>query len=237
MAEKDLVQNFFKKVSTRSERMRAYNTSIDSKSHVWVQDENKNIHVFEPIELLDSKLILKSSATCNIQDNSEAIVTFAFGQEKYFIKTKFNSYGFNAYSINIDEPLYTMQRRGSFRVKIPASYNARIDIESINGTDVYKTFPLGDLSGGGAAIEVLSNEIFDIESGDELRGTIYVDDKLTKHIVSSVRYKETIGSSGSGYTKVGIQFLNLSTQERQRIVRVVLDIHREMFSKFKLQSK
>lgn len=229
-------QSFFQKVGTRKERERAFILLSQSKVKFEAQLPGKKIITIVAHEILDSSLIVVTQG--HVPLNEEVIVTFQVGQEKYFMKTVFEHHDFNGYfKMNLEPALFKLQRRNSFRVQIPAEYLAKVNLSMVDDKKVVQKFPLFDLSGGGFSFEIPSNSQFKITAGQQVEGEIEIGGKFKKKFTAAIRHVIQVGSQGSGLKKIGSEFTQLSPSEQTEIVNVVMEIHRDMFSKFKIGSR
>lgn len=229
-------QSFFQKVGTRKERERAFILLTQSKVKFECQLPGKKILTMIAQEIVDSHMIVVAQGQVPL--NQEVIVTFQVGQEKYFMKTSFSHHDFSGhFNMSLEPALFKLQRRNSFRVQIPAEYLAKINLTKVGDAKVSQKFTLFDLSGGGFSFEIPSNSQFKIAQGNQVEGEIEIGGKYKKKFSAVIRHVIQVGSQGSGLKKIGSEFTNLSPSEQQEIVTTVMEIHRDMFSKFKIGSR
>lgn len=229
-------QTFFQKVGTRKERERAFILLSQSKVKFECQLPGKKILTMVAHEIVDSHMVVIAQG--DVPLNQEVIVTFQVGQEKYFMKTTLSHHDFSSYyKMDLEPALFKLQRRNSFRVQIPAEYLAKVHITLVNDVKVAQKFPLFDLSGGGFSFEIPSTSQFKIESGQQMEGEIEIGGKFKKKFKANIRHVIQVGSQGSGLKKIGSEFTQLSPSEQTEIVTTVMDIHRDIFSKFKIGSR
>jgi c-di-GMP-binding flagellar brake protein YcgR len=229
-------QSFFQKVGTRKERERAFILLTQSKSTFECQLPEKKIITMSPGDIVDSHMVVVTQGL--VPMDQEVIVTFQVGQEKYFMKTTFEHHDFSShYKMNLEPALFKLQRRNSFRVQIPAEYLAKVTLLVVGEKKVSQRFPLFDLSGGGFSFEIPSNNQFVIHRNEEIEGDLEIGGKFKKRFSAIVRHIIVVGSQGSGLKKIGTQFSDLSPSDQQDIVNTVMEIHRDMFSKFKIGSR
>jgi c-di-GMP-binding flagellar brake protein YcgR len=229
-------QSFFQKVGTRKERERAFILLTQSKSTFECQMPGKQIITMIPDFIQDSFMMVISKE--EIPLNQEVIVTFSIGQEKYFMKTTFTTHDFERhYKMNLEPALFKLQRRNSFRVQIPTEYLAKVYLHHVDGKVVTQKFPLFDLSGGGFSFEIPSNNPFQVLKDQKIEGDIEIGGKFKKKFNAVIRHVIKVGSQGSGLSKIGTEFYKISPPEQQEIVNTVMEIHRDMFSKFKIGSR
>jgi c-di-GMP-binding flagellar brake protein YcgR len=232
----DQSQSFFQKVGTRKERERAFILLTQSKATFECQMPGKNIIKIVPDFIQDSFMMVITNE--DIPMNQEVIVTFQIGQEKYFMKTTFKPHKFERhFMMSIEPALFKLQRRNSFRIQIPIEYMARIYIHTVDGKTSSQKFPLFDLSGGGLSFEIPSNIPFHLQKDQNIEGELEVGGRFKKRFAAVVRHVAKVGSQGSGLSKIGTEFTRIGAIDQQEIVNTVMDIHRDMFSKFKIGSR
>jgi hypothetical protein len=237
MTIKSQKQTFFSKVSTRKERERAFVLMTDTKTNLECQLTDKNIIILTADHLQDSNMVVLAD-TKNIPLNEDVIITFNIGQEKYFMKTYITGHDFaNHFCVNLDAPLFKLQRRDSSRVNIPQGYLAKITINQIDNQKISKKFPLFDLSGGGISFEIPPENNMEIAKDQLIIGEMEIGGKFKKPFSAVVRHCVRVGSQGSGLKKVGAEFMNMSPNEQAEIIKIVMDIHRDLFSKFKIGTR
>lgn len=229
-------QTFFQKVGTRKERERAFILLTQSKVSFECQLPGKKIVSVVPDHIKDSQMIVVSQG--KIPFDQEVIVTFQIGQEKYFMKTTFQHHDFSGhYYMNLAPALFKLQRRNSFRVQIPAEYLAKVHITMVNDVKHSQKFTLFDLSGGGFSFEIPSNNPFKIDREQNIECDLEIGGKFRKKFSAVIRHVIQVGSQGSGLKKIGAEFTNISPSEQQEVITTVMEIHRDMFSKFKIGSR
>lgn len=229
-------QTFFQKVGTRKERERAFILLTQSKAKFECQIAGKKVISVTPDYVKDSYMMVITQEALPV--NQEVIVTFQVGQEKYFMKTTFKVHDFaRHYMMSIEPALFKLQRRNSFRIQIPNEYMARVYIETVDGKTMVQKFSLFDLSGGGFSFEIPSNSLFKLNKDQNVEGEIEVGGRFKKRFAAVVRHAIKMGSQGSGLTKIGTEFTRIGAVDQQDIVNTVMEIHRDMFSKFKIGSR
>ncbi len=231
-------QSFFSKVSTRRERERAFVLLVESKSNIDCQTTDKKIFSLKSDHIKDSELVVFCEQL-RIQTEIPVILTFNIGQEKYFAKTTIKPHDLQShFRVNLEADLFKLQRRNSFRVAIPQGYNAKTSIIQVDDKSFKnRKFPLFDISGGGFSFEIQPDKDFDISQNQIVLGVLEIGGKFTKNFKAVVRHAGKVGSQGSGLRKIGLEFQEMKPKDQEDIVKVVMDIHRDMFSKFKIGSR
>lgn len=233
----DQSQTFFSKISTRKERERAFTLMVDTKSHLECQLPNKKLLTLKADHLKDALMIVFLKEE-EIKVPTSAIITFSVGTEKYFMKTTLHKHDLkNHYYMDLEPALFKLQRRNSFRVQIPPGYHAKAKIIQVNEKKVSRAFVMADLSGGGFSFEMTPDNEFSLEKDQIVTSEIEIGGKYKRIIKAIVKHVIKVGSQGSGLQKVGLEFIEVTPKENDEIVKLVMDLHRDMFSKFKIGSR
>ncbi len=226
-------QSFFQKVGTRSDRERVYTLLVERLLEVHAITENKENYKYVPKYLIDNILVMAPLTGTGLPKGS-VIVTFSLGTEKYFLKTVLEEGKGSTVHLNMQADLYKLQRRNSFRINIPQGYDARFQINLHNKKATIEKYDLVDLSGGGFAFEFLTEEKEHFKKDDILIGKLNVGRKLQEKVTCIVRHAHMVGSRGSGRCRVGVEFQDMPVTVQNEIVKIVIELQRELFSKFKL---
>jgi c-di-GMP-binding flagellar brake protein YcgR len=226
--------NVFTKVSTRGERIKIYETLIKDKGKVLCRGKGKKIIPLFPVEMKGASLILTSQEKIIMKDKENVILNFSCWDENFFLKTTLKQIGDEDFEASLDTDLFKIQRRDLYRVPIPPHLKTQVEVLSVNDHKIQATqLVLADLSGGGFAMETEIGQKFALQDGDKIECWLAIGDKLDRLVKGEIRYVKTVGSAGSGITRFGIKFTSLTEGEQQEITKLVMDIHREVFAKFK----
>jgi hypothetical protein len=220
----------FTKISDASEKARLFSDLTTGKSDLLAKLPDPNAEVFSLMaqDYKNHSVFCKFlSSHGQFPTDGEIILYFFIGGEKYFFQTHFHLQG-DQLVFKTDSPLFHLQRREDYRIKIPANYRALIEIVSIAGKTAKFSIPLLDLSGGGCRIQFNPKQI-QMKMQDELKGHLFLPDRDPIGIVASVRYikADTYGKLPS---MCGLQFVGLTEPLKNRIIAVVMDLYREFFA-------
>lgn len=231
---------FFSKVSTRSDRERAFRLAIERKSEMHCKSEDGDFLFLIPERIKDSTLVAELSRKSSLDHTKVCTVSFMIGQERFFLKTKIAPKnvgsnllgGHSAVEVDLQVDLYKLQRRDLYRLVIPIGVPLSADfVRVVNGKS--QSFRLHDLSGGGLCLELLPGADCDFKKGDHIEGQVKLTNLLDKRVSGKVAYVQTYGSMGSGIVRVGVQFLGIEVVEREQIVQAVWDLHRDLYALLK----
>ncbi len=227
--------SFFQKVATRADRERVYNILVERKVEVVAVTESKSSHKYVPKYLSGHKMVMSPPDKVTVPfPNGPVVVTFSIGVEKYFLKTQLEEGRGEDVSLDMQAELYKLQRRNSFRLNIPSGYQARIEITVRNEKPVKEKYELVDLSGGGFAFELPAGHEPQFKKDEILIGRLVVGPEFKEVVTCIVRHARMVGSRGSGLCRVGAEFQSIKAPVQNELIKLVMDLHRDMFSKFKL---
>ena len=220
----------FTKISDASEKARLFTDLVAGKSELLAKLPDPIADVFN----LLAGQYKNQNVYCRVigshpplPPKGDIILYFFIGGEKYFYQTQFVMDG-DQVVLKTDDSLFHLQRREDYRIKIPGSYKALLEIVSIAGKTAKHSIPILDLSGGGCRIQ-FDPKILPIKIQDELKGHLFLPDRDPISIVASVRYikADTYGKKPSS---CGMQFVGLTEPLKNRIIAVVMDLYREFFA-------
>lgn len=221
----------FTRVSVRSDRERVFSRLVTERP-VFIVQIQKKTYECRAKDRKGRYLLFDFLEGTGGMFESETIASFTLGPEMYFMRTFINAYD-GIVTLDLGADLYKVQRRDSFRLVVPARYKARFELRSVDLEMTKATFPVVDLSGGGLSFEMLY-ATDKLRVGSHVTGLLRVGEIYSKPIVANVKHLRPFGSMGSGLFRTGIQFEGLAPAEREELIALVMKIHREAFSRFKM---
>jgi hypothetical protein len=163
--------------------------------------------------------------THSLPKTGEMIMQITLGAEKYLCSSPFHLRQDRVYmKTNVD--LFHLQRREDFRLRLPMSYKAHLLIQNVNGKPVSEKRALIDLSGGGCKISNDRN-LFPLVSNDLIAGELEFPDRPAVSVRGVIRH--------AGEDKLGIEFSGISAPAKNKIVALVMDLYRELFSRLTIK--
>lgn len=221
--------DIFTKISDSSEKNRLFLDLTSGKSDLLAKMPDPQSEVFTLMaqQFKDQKIYCKVMPIYfQLPAQGELTLYFFIGGEKYFLQTSYELHG-DQVALNSTPPLFHLQRREDYRIRIPPNYRALLEIVSISGKTQKHSIPILDLSGGGCRVEINAKKI-NLKVQDELKGHLFLPDRSPIDVTASVRYLKE-DSSGKNITACGLQFVSLAEPIKNRIVAVVMDLYREFF--------
>ncbi len=162
------------------------------------------------------------------KEKGEMVVLFYIGGEKFFLQTKFFSH-YDDIFLDITSDIFILQRREDFRIKIPESYNAKLIVQQINENLCNIEWILLDLSGGGAKVKIDSNKTR-LKHSDRIKAFLYLKNQEKMYISAKVVHQH-LHSTTKDFENIGLQFVELNNQTKDKIISFVMDLYRQLFAK------
>lgn len=220
----------YTKITEAGEKARLLKDLVNSKGDVLIKRFEPEADVYTTVVVSFQNQIL----SCRFQtpkpdftQNGDLIVYFFIGGEKYFYHSTY-VFEKDLIQIKTDNAFYHLQRREDYRIRIPSSFRALLEIVSVTGKYEKHSIPILDLSGGGCRVQ-LSIDKLNVKVYDEIKGHLFLPDRAPIEIVGSIRHMK-IESRDKNIYSCGIQFVGMSEQIKNRIIALVLDLYREFFS-------
>lgn len=222
--------DIFTRISDVSEKARLLLDLANSRGDLVAKrpEPNADAFVLMALSYANEKLNCKiTGATSGLPPQGSLVLTCFVGGEKYFFQAEYQISA-DMVVLSTNQPLFHLQRREDYRIRIPMSYKALLEIVSINGQTRKTAIPLMDLSGGGCRISV-DPKFLGLKIHDEIKGHVFLPDRSPIPVIGSIRHVR-MENHGKGPLICGIQFVGLTEPLKNRIVAVVMDIYRELFT-------
>lgn len=223
-------QDIFTRISDASEKARLFFDLAKARGDLVAKrpEPSADVFVLMAFNYANEKLQCKlTGASASLPPQGSLILTTFIGGEKYFVQTDYQCAG-DTIILFTTKPIFHLQRREDYRVRIPISYKALLEIVSINGQTRKTAIPLMDLSGGGCRIQV-DPKFLGLKVHDEIKGHIFLPDRSPIPVLGSIRHVR-LENHGKGPLICGIQFVALTEPLKNRIIAVVMDLYRELFA-------
>jgi hypothetical protein len=221
--------DIFTRISDNSEKSRLFSDLALARGEVLGKKLEPSADVFTLLahDFSGNRLLCKvAGATHPISGSGDLIITFFVGGEKYFQHASYQMAG-DMVSVTTLNPIFHLQRREDYRIKLPIGYKALLEMVSLNGKTLKHSIPMMDLSGGGCRIQV-DPKFLALKVTDELKGHLFLPDRDPIPVTCSIRHIRD--NHGKGPLTCGIQFIALTEPVKNRIIAVVMDLYRQLFA-------
>jgi hypothetical protein len=223
-------QEAFKKISKKEEREKLLHDLAVAHGEILCKGQSDFILKLRTFKLEKDRLrcqILPESGRLQVTQEN-LIASFNLGGDKYFFQAVGHLEG-GEIVFNAAFELFHLQRRQNYRVKIPESYKAHLDIVSINGQQAKMVGTLYDVSSGGCRAAYKKNSSL-IKIDDVLEALIYIGRREPLQVTALVRHAKPDPQDKD--TQIfGLEFKPLSPALENRMFGITMDLHRELFSK------
>ncbi|HEY1080073.1 MAG TPA: PilZ domain-containing protein [Bdellovibrio sp.] len=158
------------------------------------------------------------------------VINFPFKSDRYFLQSEvyFES---GWVVLKIDTDLFQLQRRANARLDIPEKYPASFIISQHDGANYFVESRLKDISAGGFKMEYFGDQPA-VQVGDLLKGTLRIGIRRPLEFSVEVRFVQKTEAEGVIRQVCGVQFKNVTHLMENRLLSLMMDLHRELFLKF-----
>lgn len=223
-------EELFSKIDNDVLREKIFDNIIKFNTEIHIQLKDNTMLSIKSFKRFADELILFRELPDQPQEQ-DVIVTFNLSPEKYFLKTNLVQKN-KACHIKLTPYLYKLQRRKNFRLTLPKLWDPKFECLSQGTEKVAKTFTLYDLSSGGFSFEFAPGEFLPT-IGASLEGTIKVKNRLELAITAAIRHSREVGTKAYPRFRIGLEIVGMTSQQEAQIMAVLMEVHREIFSKLK----
>jgi c-di-GMP-binding flagellar brake protein YcgR len=177
-------------------------------------------------ELKKSQLECIEKSTHPLKNGENYLGYFLLHNEKYYFKSTAISKS-DTFIIPFPDNLYKLQRRQSYRVKIPDNQKLFLDISTLDGLEFSSHCRLIDLSSKGCRITVDDyDEIFMKDC--LISGTLLVKENLKINIQGQIKHS-TKSLSSSDSKICGIEFTPISPATENQLFSLTMELYKSFF--------
>lgn len=237
--KKHLSPDVFTKISDPDEKKIIYDDLAKAKIELLTKslEPQAHLNILNPYEFQEPFLFcqLKTSMPVGFKSEEMLIISFTLSEVKYFtqcpveVKTGLRE---TVIKLNTTGPIYKLQRRENFRIKIPKSYPMFLEV--LNWTSTAENMQTAlkieviDLSAGGCKIHYRDSQIPLMEKM-EINGILHIPDRDSISCLSRVCYLQK-DSSNKHFSFAGLEFMQFSEIQKNRLAAFVMDLYREFFT-------
>jgi c-di-GMP-binding flagellar brake protein YcgR len=221
-------QNIFTPVADPKEKKKVLTDLVRYSTEVILKGIEPKADVFmvTPQSLIgDDSLLCRILGTPMISAKElEVIVQFTLTEQKYLSQAK-SQIADDGIQLSFSGPLYRVQRRQDFRLRLPASFQGTFSLVH-DGRQF--TLKLADISAGGCRVE--APPAFAPQQGANYKAILATAKRNDLHVEGTVRHIAEHPDK-EGYQLIGFQFINQSQIVKNRMAALVMDLYREFFTK------
>jgi hypothetical protein len=222
----------FKKIRP-SEKKAILASLIKDQIEMLAKGESESIFYFSAQKVLTDETILVKLVPDSppILHSDLIIVNFSYMNDRYFFQSTWAT-GREPGSIAIDvgSEFFILQRRKAPRLELPPEYVSRMNISSHLERAVFCEAILHDFGTGGCRL--IYDKLTPIfKTGDLFRGFLRIGKKNPFELNCEVRHTLFKPEKPSVPQIFGVQFVSLSSIDKNRLMIVFMDLQRDLFTK------
>lgn len=223
-------QTFFKKVADLFEREKLFEDLCKTPCEILAKEHSPGTEV----TLLKAEVYSSPEISLRpldpefrFKESGEIILQLTIGSEKYLYSAKYQLRA-GIIKVKSTEPLYHLQRREDFRLKLPSTLGAVFNVEVQTGAKNSRKLKIVDLSAGGCRLfENHPSSLFALD--DKIFGTLEIAQR--DKIQVSGKIVHSLVEDGQKSQSIGILFTQMSAPAKNKIAGLVMDLYRQLFSK------
>lgn len=227
-------RHIFKKLGT-SEKRNILKSLISRRIEMIAKGESESIfyftgkYMFEEKEEIQIEIELLMHSD-QIEKSEIIIVNFNHLNDRYFFHTKVLKTNTDIKLQSIKD-VFVLQRRKSLRLEIPEEYTGIINISSFKSRNVFYETRVLDFGSGGCRLLYNKAEPF-FKSDETFRGFLKISHKKPFEIDCRVRHVFSKDDSVTLPQTFGVEFINLTSIDENRLLAIFMDLQRDLFIKF-----
>lgn len=220
---KESQEQIFKSLSLPEEIRSLINSMIQFQIEILCKLPQETLLKIQIVRLEKNEFICRPLGQAPVKATAqETICSFSLGGEKHYFVTELKVKSGTEISLIVPAKFFVLQRRQNYRLKIPESYQASIQMKL--GPQQMIRGRLIDLSVGGCRAS------FDLEDlqfklDQETTGTLIIKGREPIDFSGVIRYIQ-------GHT-IGTEFVPFTPALESRVFALTMDLHKEFFSRLK----
>lgn len=223
-------KDIFTKVTDPQVREKIFYDLAGSKSEIVgkVHGNSSDTHLLQALVFSPPELECRITSGKTIPQKGELILQMMLGDDKYLCSTPYQMRDGHAF-LRMEVDVFHLQRREDFRLRLPVSFKSFLEVKTCNSKPVSGRLSLIDLSGGGCRLLISSKDLT-LNLNDVIEGEIILPERAPLKIKGIIRHRKDDEKTKS--QTAGLQFTELSEPTKNRIVALVMDLYRELFSRW-----
>jgi hypothetical protein len=223
-------QEIFKKISSPEERAKTVDEMINKKVEIFCKGAKDEV-----FKLIADRMGGHQQLVCVLHDTetgepeipNAVVCQFSLSGEKYFFKSQLD-HRLNRYLLDLTGDFFQLQRRQSYRIRVPLATRSGVDITHKETKKTHKAIPV-DLSTGGCKLQFATNEL-PWKVDDKVDLYLKVGDREPLQLAGNVRHVK-VEATPKTAVFVGVQFENISPTTEKSLFSITMELYREFFSR------
>lgn len=231
----DEKQNIFVKIKKKEDLDKLIQSLNKEKYEISAKlpSSSEDVLILVPESMMRNELSCKIKLKpkgLQIPESGSVVIQVQMGDEKFLAQPFYSLKSENLY-LQLDCDFFQLQRREDFRLRIPNSFKSEIKIASKNDQSTQFQGSLLDISSGGCRYEN-HRRSFSLAMNDIIKGQLSLAGRPSVDFTGVIRHIAPLPDNPE-IDLIGVQFQDLSAQSKNRIFALIMDIHRELFSKLR----
>lgn len=224
--------NIFTKISDEKQKNQLYEALLARKGDLICKGQGDDLLKLQVKRYSGSVLrcMLDSSSKPPSLVKDKVICSFTLDTEKYFFYSILHQLEESIYELNTGSDLYKLQRRQSYRIRIPPSYKTKVSIsvlDSPNAKAMEGT--VIDISTGGSKVVMpFDQPAYQLEQNITAQFNIGPREPIS--VQAKIRHVKP-EAKPKPHQQLGLQFEFVSPALETKLFAVTMELHRELFAK------
>ncbi len=224
-------QEIFNKVSSAKEKEKIFSDLIKSRTELFCKGPGDEVFKLSCERVSpDNRMVCLFVKTENHFDPTvplSVICQFNLGGEKYFFKSTLD-FRIKSYTLDLSSDLFQLQRRQSYRIRIPSSTRSNAEVIHQDTKEMIKAVP-ADLSTGGCCVIFKQNQT-SWKPGDKIQLHLKISHRDPLQLPGVVRHVRPSTPPETGLN-IGLQFEGISLAVEKELFSITMELYREFFSR------
>lgn len=229
-------KNPFQKIRSQLDRKKIFESFIESEKDLICKGDGETLLTISGLRFLHEIQIMGQVKfeEGRVSGSLEMIGNFQAGEDKYFFMTKAEVVG-HAISFPVYCEIYRLQRRGHQRLNIFGKKEISFRVTEYNQYPVLIHGTVVDFSVGGVRALFLEDQSAEwkeksaeLRVGGLLKGRITFSENKTLDVEAIIRHQTRKSEPTKSFLgEFGLEFLNLSPSQKNRLQMVTLDLQKK----------
>ena len=161
--------------------------------------------------------------------DEKLVMSFSLENEKYFFQARLQSTEDEKFwEISGDTDLFKLQRRDSFRIRIPNSIKTSAILKNTDTKQAFANGTIGDLSSGGCKVHLPG--IFPVVPGQIVQFEMVIGRRPPFTVLGEIRHIKKI-SEPKPEQVLGVMFKDMTALLESKLFTITMELHRELIGK------
>lgn len=220
-------QNIFTLIKDNDEKLKLWQDLGSARGEILCKGNNEALCRVraEFFNLKTRSLEAHFTEKIQLVEGEEYLGYFFIGGEKYYFQSTAGVLE-SSLVLPVPKEIYQLQRRQNYRLPIPATYPAILEVTERNQSALKLKCPLHDISSLGCRLLVDSHIKLDVS--DTVKGLILISDRPGIEIQGVIRHKQT-DPSNTSKQMIGVEFTPISKALENRLFALTMELHKKFF--------